>query len=135
MVRRRPPKPGFQEASTPFAPQKLSLEQRLQLNAEVLAAYDYTCAVTQARFNAETARSANIVVVPIHPTEMGGKLERTNLLPLVPAFALMLARALTSEGSFSTIASEPSAGSRVKSPLAVFSIKCARMSAELIGWA
>jgi 4-amino-4-deoxy-L-arabinose transferase-like glycosyltransferase len=40
------------------------------------------------------------------------------LLPLVPAFALMLARALTSEGSFSTIASEPSAGSRVKSPLA-----------------
>jgi predicted restriction endonuclease len=87
LARKRPPLPGFQEASGPFAPEKLTLEQKLQLNAEVLAAYDYTCAVTRARFNAETARSANIVVVPIHPIETGGKLARTNLLPLVPVAA------------------------------------------------
>lgn len=87
MARRRPPPPGFLEASGPFTPEKLSLEQKLQLNAEVLSAYDYTCAVTQARFNAETARSANIVVIPIHPAETGGRLVRSNLLPLVPVAA------------------------------------------------
>lgn len=84
MARRRPPVPSFQEAPTPFAQEKLSLEQYLQLSKDVLAAYDYTCAVTQARFNAETAVSANIVVIPIQPVELGGKLARSNLLPLVP---------------------------------------------------
>lgn len=87
MARKRPPKPGFQEASAPFTPDRLSLEQMLRLNAEVLDAYDYTCAVTGARFNAETARSANIVVIPIHPAETGGRLVGNNMLPLVPAVA------------------------------------------------
>lgn len=87
MARRRPPPPGFLEAAAPFTPETSSLEQKLQLNAEVLSAYDYTCAATQARFNAETARSSTIVVIPIHPIETGGRLVRTNLLPLVPAVA------------------------------------------------
>jgi predicted restriction endonuclease len=87
MARKRPPLPSFQEASTSFEPQKLSLADYLQLNKDVLAAYDYTCAATRARFNAETAVSSNLVVIPIQPIETGGKLVRTNLLPLVPAAA------------------------------------------------
>lgn len=87
MARKRPPKPGFQEASVPFTPDKLTLEQKLQLNRDVLAAYDYTCAATGARFNAETAVSANIVIVAIHPVELGGRLVGTNMLPMVPSAA------------------------------------------------
>ena len=87
MARKRPTVPSFQEAVVPFAQANLSLGDYLQLNREVLAAYDYTCAATQARFNAETAVSANLVVIPIHPVETGGALVRNNLLPLVPAAA------------------------------------------------
>jgi len=87
MVRKRPPVPSFQEAAVPFASQNLSLGEYLQLNRAVLTAYDYTCAATQARFNAETAVSGNVVVIPIHPIETGGKLVPTNLLPLIPAAA------------------------------------------------
>lgn len=87
MARKRPPKPGFQEASAPFTPDRLTLEEKLKLTRDVLAAYDYTCAVTGTRFNAETAVSSNIVVVAIYPVEMGGKLAPTNMLPLTPAAA------------------------------------------------
>ena len=87
MARKRPTPPGLSEASAPFTPDRLSLEQMLQLNAAVLDAYDYTCALTGARFNAETARSANIVVIPIHPVETGGRLVGNNMLPLVPKAA------------------------------------------------
>lgn len=84
MARRRPPSPSFHEAATPFVHEKRDLEQYIRLNREVLAAYDYTCAVTRARFNAEAATSANIVVIPIQPFEIGGQLAAGNLLPLVP---------------------------------------------------
>ena len=87
MASRRPPKPGFQEASAPFTPDKLTLEQKLKLNRDVLAAYDYTCAATGAQFNAETAVSANLVVIPIQPVETGGRLIPANMLPLTPAVA------------------------------------------------
>lgn len=87
MAGKRPPKPGFHEASVPYTPDKLSLEQKLQLNREVLVAHDYTCAVTGAHFNAETALSANIVVVAIHPVETGGKLTVKNMLPMTPPAA------------------------------------------------
>ena len=90
MARRRPPVPSFQEAPTSFESQKLGLADYLQLNRDVLAAYDYTCAATRARFNAETAVSSNIVVVAIHPIETGGRLVHSNLLPLVPDAAQAL---------------------------------------------
>jgi len=84
MARKPPPVPSFQEAVVPFEHANLSLGDYLQLNRDVLAAYDYTCAATRARFSAETAVSANLVVIPIHPVETGGVLTRGNLLPLVP---------------------------------------------------
>ena len=87
MARKRPPVPSFQEAVVPFEQANLTLGDYLQLNRDVLVAYDYTCAVTQARFNAETAVSANLVVIPIHPVETGGDLTGSNLLPLVPEAA------------------------------------------------
>jgi hypothetical protein len=87
MARKRPPVPSFQEAVVPFEQANLSLGDYLQLNRDVLVAYDYTCAVTRARFNAETAVSANLVVIPIHPVETGGVLDGGNLLPLVPEAA------------------------------------------------
>jgi len=87
MASKRPPKPGFHEASAPFTPDRLTLEQKLKLNRDVLVAYDYTCAATGAQFNAETAVSSNIVVIPIQPVETGGKLIPANMLPLVPAAA------------------------------------------------
>ena len=71
----------------PFERARLSLADYLQLNRDVLAAYDYTCAATRARFNAETAVSANLVVIPIHPVEAGGDLAGGNLVPLVPQAA------------------------------------------------
>jgi predicted restriction endonuclease len=87
MARKRPPIPSFQEAVVPFEQANLSLAEYLQLNRDVLAAYDYTCAVTRARFNAETAVSANLVVIPVHPVETGGLLGAANLLPLTPEAA------------------------------------------------
>ncbi|HEY9012566.1 MAG TPA: hypothetical protein VIN06_16285 [Devosia sp.] len=84
MARRRPPKPSFEEAATPFSHEKRDLEQYMRANREVLAAYDYTCAATRARFNAEAAISTNIVVIPIQPIELGGQLVPNNLLPMVP---------------------------------------------------
>ncbi len=90
MPRKRPPVPSFQEAVVPFAQANLGLADYLQLNRDVLAAYDYTCAVTRARFNAETAVSANLVVIPIHPVETGGVLGPGNLIPLVPEAAQAL---------------------------------------------
>ena len=90
MVRKRPPVPSFQEAVVPFEQARLSLADYLQLNRDVLAAYDYTCAATRAQFNAETAVSANLVVIPIHPVEAGGALSGGNLIPLVPEAAQAL---------------------------------------------
>lgn len=87
MIRKRPPVPSFQEAVVPFEQARLSLADYLQLNRDVLAAYDYTCAATRAKFNAETAVSANLVVIPIRPVETGGELAGSNLIPLVPEAA------------------------------------------------
>lgn len=51
------------------------------MNAKVLDAYGYTCAATRRRFAPEDAGAANLAVVPIHPTEIGGSYAPNNLIP------------------------------------------------------
>lgn len=62
-----------------------ALESYVRLHDEVLQRYDYCCAVTGRGFAPGGRPHPDLRIVALRPREMGGPLEASNFLPMVPA--------------------------------------------------
>lgn len=75
------PELAADEAPAPY------LGTYLTIRDQVLAAWDYRCAVTGQRYAPQGKAACELEVIPIRPREMGGPLHVRNCLPLTPKAA------------------------------------------------
>lgn len=69
------------EAAQPFQAERAATDAYLQVRAEVLRRWNYSCAVTDTQFAPGLAPELRLVA--IRPREMGGPLHAGNYLPMV----------------------------------------------------